>query len=83
MACIHCERKVIDGEHSEYCSGYYHSEIVGGTRNDLRIEPWVDDDTGERFWTVCVGSFNDKVSSVAACTMPAPAFCPWCGRSLR
>ena len=83
MACRYCERRVIDGELSEYYGGYYHTGEVGLTRADVRIDPWVDDDTGERFWTICVGNFNGKVTSVAAATIPAPPCCPWCGKRLK
>ena len=95
MGCPHCTPyKYEDGEVTDFYQGYYYTdEELPNHKVRVRLEPWVDDDDGSMWWTVLMSDEwlsnymhelgeKSKLAGTIVASIPAPPYCPWCGRRL-
>lgn len=95
MSCPYCTTRTFeDGTRSEYCQGFYHtSEDIPNAKVDVRLEPWIDEDDGSMWWTLLMHDEGlsryihelgepSKHAGMIVTSIPAPPFCPFCGRRL-
>lgn len=81
MSCPYCTPYVNeDGIASDFCKGVFYTSEGGGHKVDVRIEPWVDADTGERGMTILLA---EQFAGGIVTSIPSPPYCPWCGERLK
>jgi len=96
MACDYCTPRTNPetGESLEFCKGFHHVEYAGVNRTEARIHLVQDEDDGE--WSYVVLLADDwlsdyihklgepaKHAGVIVTNIPAPPYCPFCGRRIR
>ena len=95
MGCEYCTPRIDPdtGESVEVCKGFHHFGRVGKDEQMTRIHLVEDKDDGEWSWVILLHSewLSDHIHSLGekashagmiATTIPAPPYCPWCGRKL-